>query len=251
MRKSVKNCRKLNMQTIRVRRSRPSSPAIALALAITMLAVYLLTLQAVPEETAEAAAVRSFAEIRMEGMETDFLISSVHDDETQARVSSAICAQNGGAGLILAENGQYAVVHSAGETFSDSDGMVIHRGVNGLSLKIDAPIDIVTAMSDGISALRALAVETGGFASSLEAGETDQRTVHALLEVYRTQLENSLQALDQTEVAEIVPIRRALQDNLERVQLSLEETDAGSLRMLHAGAQMNWIALLEGLREMA
>lgn len=251
MRKSVKNCRDLNMRTIRVRRERPGSLAVSLALAITMLAVYLLTLQAAPEETAEAASsLRSAAEIHMEGMEAEFLASSIHEDALQARVAAAVCADNGGAGCILPEGDGFAVIHSAGG-FSDSDGMVIHRSAGGLTLKIDAPISTVTALSDGISVLRALALETGGLADALESGKMDAKTLSALLEVYKTQVETALEGLRVAGPAEIALIRQACEDNLDRIKLSLKETDAGRLRLLHAGAQADWIGLLEGLREMA
>lgn len=246
MRKSVRNCRNLNMQTIRLRKNRPGSLAVSLALVITMLIVYLLSLQSVPKEDAQAAsAVRSMARLRMEPMDFAFQLSSLHNDETQARVAAALCAENGGAGIVLREDDEYAVIHQAGIDLSD--GPVIHRSAGGLTLEIEAPAAVVSAMDGALAALRAAAEETGALASSLEKGESDSGTVSALLGVYQTQTQNALESLADRDHPAITLIRNALAKNLDRIGLAMEKSDPGRLRTLNAGACLEWVDLAKAL----
>lgn len=248
MRKSVKNCRNLNMQTIRLRRSRPSSLAIAIALAITMLVVWLLSLQGCPKEEAQAAsAMQTSAEIRMEAMEAHFLPDSIHDDRMQANVAAALCAQSGGAGIVVQEGAQFAVVREAGEA---PDASALKRSCRGLTLRLRAPAEIAAAMSDGISALRALADETKALAGGLERGESDQRTIAALLNVYRTRLRNALDGLEGGDSSAIALIRSALESSLERADGAIAETLPGKLRLLHAAGCLEWISLAGSLQNL-
>ena len=252
MRKAVKNCRNLNMPTIKVRRGRPGSLAISVALLVTMLIVYLLTLQALSKDSSEAsAALRSTAELRMEGMEAAFFVSSFHDDETQARISAAICARNGGAGMILREDERFAVIHSAGRISADGDSPVIRRNAEGLTLRLDAPADVISALSDGLNALHALASETAMLAESVEAGQSDLKSVSALLRIYQTQLEHSIAPLNESASAAAVLIRSALFKNCNRVGAALEALDSGQIRLVHAAACGDWIELAERLRKLA
>lgn len=252
MRKAVKNCRSLNMQTIKLKRDRPASISVALALAITMLIVYLLTLQSCPkQEAAAAAAMRGTSEIRMDGMDIQLLLGSIHDDETQANVAAALCAQSGGAGFVLREGEQFAVVQEAGDDFAAADAPVISRGSRGLTMKIDAPADTTAAVNDALSVLRALAGETKSLADSMEAKNTDARTVSALLNIYRTQLESALSRLANAENAALVLLKTALENSLDRVNQAIDEPNPGKIRMVHAAGCMEWISLSEGLMMLA
>ena len=53
----------LKLQTVRVRRSRPSTLSLALALMITMLCVYLGTLASLPKPAADTASAGTFASV--------------------------------------------------------------------------------------------------------------------------------------------------------------------------------------------
>ena len=250
MRKTVRNCRSLNMQTIKVRRGRPGSVSIALALAITMLVVYLLSLQAMPDdENAEpASAIRTSTEIRMEPMDVCFLLSSIHDDEAQARISAALCAQNSGAGLVLPEGDRFCVVYAAGKAFPDSDEPVLERRSTGLTLKIHAPAAKTAALSDGISALRTLADDTASLATSLEKGETDAKTVSSLLNIHQTRIRIAAEALQNAGPEALKSIHAALQNSLGNLHAVISKPDPAALRMLHAAACMEWIDLSNTLQ---
>jgi len=187
MSRGAKNCRSLHMETIRLRRRYPASLAAALALLITMLVVYLLSVHALPKQDAAAMAQgQSSASLRLEGLECDFLLSGLHDDLTQARVAAARCSLDGGTGLVLPEGDRYAVVQEAGGDYASAEAPVIHRSAPGLTLEIEAVAPVIEAVSDGCGALRALATETGALAAAMDRGELDGRTLDALLNVYRT-----------------------------------------------------------------
>ena len=252
MRKAVKNCRSLNMQTIRLRREKPSSLAVALALAVTMLIVWLLSLQGCPgEEAASAAALRTSAEIPMESMEVRFLLSSIHDDKTQANAAAALCAQHGGAGLVIEENGGFAVVQEAGDDFPGAEAPVAMRSARGLTLKTEGSADTIAALSDGISALRALAKETASLAVSLEKNTAGANAVCALLSVYKTQLENAVSALEKQVSPAAALIKSAADAGILRLSCAMENPTPGQIRLLHAAGCRDWIDLANNLTELA
>ena len=252
MRKAVKNCRNLNMQTIRLRRSRPSSLSVALALAITMFVVWLISLQSCPRQAAAAASsMRSTAEIPMESMDAQFLLSSMHDDKTQANVAAALCAQNGGAGIVLTEGDQFAVVQEAGHDFAGSEAPVIRRSARGLTLKTEGSADTISALSDGLSALRALAEETGSLAASLQNNTADANTVCALLSVYKTQLEDASAALAPEDDPAAALIRASMEQSILRLASAMENPTPGEIRLIHAKGCLEWIDLSNRLCNLA
>ena len=252
MRKAVRNCRNLNMQTIRLRRSRPSSLSVALALAVTMFIVWVLSLQGCPKEAAAAASSLSgSAEISMERIEVQFLLSSVHDDRTQANVAAALCARSGGAGLVIEENGSFAVVQEAGENFAGAEAPVARRSAPGLTLKLEGRADTIAAVKDGLSALRALAEETGPLAASLQSGAADTNAVCALLGVYKTQLENAAAALAEQADPSAALIKAAMDKSIPRLASAMENPAPGEIRLLQASGCADWVDLARELRSAA
>ena len=241
----------MKLKTIRVRRSRPSVPALALALALTMFCVYLVSLSAKPQTVksdAAAASASGEAEVRMEGLEAAFSCDAVYSDLTEARIAAANCAASGGAGMLLGENGQFAVVRDAFSPESAPEG-ALKRGAPGLTLRLRGPAAEVAAVSDAVAFLRAQASETGGLASALEMGATDANSLTALLEVYRTQGARARDALAEvSEQSEIVErLRSAVQSGLDRLDGAIRAPDAGRMRLIHAAACGEWINLLNGL----
>ena len=240
------------MQTIRLRRARPSSTAIALALAITMLMVYLLSLQACSRESVQASALQpGSALLRMEPLELQFLLSSTHDDEIRARVAAAQCARDGGAGLVLPNDGRYAVVYEAGGDYSGADAPVIMRRSRGLSLKFEAPADLIAAASGGISALRALAGETASLAVALDRNESDERSVSALLNVRRTKLKSAAAGLSGCEHTAAALLRTSFESAAGWLDEVMNDPSPGKIRLIQAAACLEWLELAEGLVRIA
>ena len=245
----------LKLQTIRVRRSRPSAPALALALALTMLFVYLISLSAgteAPESDAAAAAASGEAAVRMEGLEAAFICDAVCDDLTEARVAAANCAANGGAGMLLRENAQFAVVREAVNSDAAPQD-ALRRSASGLTLKLSGPAAEVAAVSDAVAFLRAQAAETGSLAAALESGGTDANSIVALMEVYRTQGARARSALEKVsnQGETIQRLQSAVQGELDRLDSAIQSPDAGKIKLIHAAACGEWISLLNALSESA
>lgn len=239
------------MKTIRVRRSHPSPLALALALMLTMLFVYGISLSAPggEEEVDDASALTTAsAEVRMEGMDLAFLCAERADDPLQARIRAAYCSQQGGAGYILPDGEDYAVILEA-VSDPEADGG-IRRGTDGLTLKLRGDTGEIAALSGAVNFLWAQAAETGGLASALEGGGTDAASMRALLQVYRTQGQKVRDALEGCAPgATIVDrFREAASSALTRLDAAISDTTPSQLRLIHAAACADWIDLLEDLR---
>lgn len=234
--------------TIRVRRSRPSPIALALALMLTMFFVYAISLSGPDEADDAAAQVVSTAEVRMEGMDVSFLCAERVSDPLEARIRASYCDQQGGAGLILPDGDEYAIIL---EAVSDPDAAGgIRRRAEGLTLKLKGDASEIAAVSGAVSFLRVQAVETGALASALEMGGSDAASVRALLEVYRTQGEKVQAALadcGESSSGTIGLFRTAVDSCVDRLNAAISETDPASLRLIHAAACAQWLQLLEAL----
>ena len=238
----------MKLKTIRVRRSRPSALSLALALMITMFFVYMVSLSSQPRKSADtaAAAIQNSAEVHMEGLESAFICTGRYEDQLEARIHAAQCAQNGGAGLILADGGQYAVIAEV-RSGATADENALLRSAPGLTLKITGPADQIAAVSDAVAFLRAQASETGSLAGALEGGDTDAASLCALLNIYRTRGESILSALRSIENPDGVVQRlvSAMEAGLERIDAALAHTDPGKIKLIHAAACGEWISILE------
>ncbi|MBP3410760.1 MAG: hypothetical protein J6M10_07160 [Clostridia bacterium] len=238
----------MKMKTVRVRRSNPSALALALAMMLTMLCVYLISLSALPEEKTNAAAgqAATTAEIRMEGLEATFLLASRTSNQLEARVFAARCAENGKAGLILSDGEDYCVISEAvsPENAGTND---LHLQADGLTLKLQGSSGDIAAVSDSIDFLRALATETGGLASSVENGDTDLPSVCSLLSVYRTRGQKAQDALAKITASNAITdrLRNSVHASLTRIENAVSEPDTGKIKLIHAAACAEWISILE------
>lgn len=230
---------------IQIQRCRPSALALALALLLTMLFVYAVARPALPRGDSDAATAETpmSTRLRMEGLETTFLLHARSADPLQARIHAAQCISEGGAGMILADGSSYAVV--CGTAAADAEN-ILQRSAAGLTLKVQGSAHELAAIADAIAFLRAQAVETGSLAAALENGETDAPSVRSLLGVYRTQGQRVQSAL------ESLPEQPAVSALLEAVRgcmsrLGDNAAAASGLRLLHAAACGEWIGLLENL----
>ena len=88
----------------------------------------------------------------------------------------------------------------------------------------------------------------GSLAAALKKGETDASSVRALLGVYRTQGRRALEALGQLpQQGAVTALSDAVRGDLSRLTDSAA-TPSG-LRLLHAAACGEWLALLEELKK--
>lgn len=240
----------MKLKTVRVRRSRPSTLSLALALMITMLCVYLGTLASLQRSAADAASPSAYgsSEVRMEGMEIAFDCEGRYDTMMEAQVISAFCAQSGGAGLILKEDGQYAVVRDTAASASENGFL---RSAPGLRLQLSGASDEIAAISEAADFLYAQACETGSLADSLESGNTDASSLAALMNVYITQgrkIQTALEAVN-SESKALKALHGSMEQSLSRLKAAAGAPDAGKFRLLHAAACADWIDLLQTLNQ--
>ena len=236
------------MGTVRVRRSHPSPIALALALMLTMFFVYAISLS-VPDRADDAAAqIASTAEVRMEGMDVSFLCAERASDPLEARIRASYCTQQGGAGLILPDGDEYAIILEAASDPDAAGGL--RRQADGLTLKLRGPASEIAAITGAVDFLRAQAVETGALASALEGGDSNAASMRALLEVYRTQgmkAQAALAACGEDVSGTIALFRTAVDGCVDRLNAAIADTEAASLRLIHAAACAQWLQLLEAL----
>ena len=216
-----------------------------------MLFVYLISLTSIPqkEESGEAAAsAAGEAEVRMEGMDTAFICDALCDDLTEARVAAANCASNGGAGILLREGEKFAVVREAVSPDA-APADAVFRSAPGLTLRLTGPAAEVAAVSDAVAFLRAQATETGSLSAALESGDTDAKSLTALLEVYRTQGARARTALEKVSARSdaVERLQSAVQSELDRLDSAIRSPDAGKMKLIHAAACGEWISLINAL----
>ena len=238
----------MKLKTVRVRRSNPSALALALAMMLTMLCVYLISLSALPEKEAKTSASQpiSTAELLMEGLDAGFLIYARTSNQLEARVMAARCAEGGGAGLILSDGGDYCVISSAA-AIEDTGTNDLKLQAGGLILKLQGSNEEITALTQAIDFLRTLAVETGGLAASVENGDTDLPSVCSLLEVYHTQGSRAKEGLEEITTSSNVVKRlnNAVHAHLTRIDSAIDQPNLGKIKLIHAAACAEWISILE------
>lgn len=238
----------LKLKTVRVRRSNPSALALALAMMLTMLCVYLISLSAIPEQKTNSVSgqTAASAEVHMEGLEVSFLLHARTNNQLEARVLAARCADAGGAGLILSDGADYCVISQA-VSVENAGTNDLHLHADGLSLKLQGSSDEIAAVSDSIAFLRALATETSGLAAAVENGDTDLPSVCSLLDVYRTQGQKALVGLENISGSDDT-IRRLISSvhaSLTRIDSAIENPGIGKIKLIHAAACGEWISILE------
>lgn len=237
------------MKTVRVRRSRPSPPALALALLITMLCVYFVSLSAGEEQAGEASA-RAYMrdEIHMDALTAHFSVYARTPDAFAARAEAANCALQGGAGWILRDGGDYAVVFDTAkpDETQENGANILSRSAGGFTLAFSGPAAQVSAAREGVEFLRAMAVETGALAASVEGGEN---SVDALMALYKTRAERISAALAGAESAAAMLIRDAVLRTDARIDCALSGMDAAKIRLVHTAANAEWISLTEELKD--
>lgn len=237
----------LNMKTVRMRRSRPSVLSLSLALMITMFCVYMASLCTVESKQAETAAVPAAgtAEVRMEGLEAAFICEGRYENQLEARVRAALCAGNGGAGLILTDGSEYAVVSEAVDPAKAPENALL-RNASGLTLRLSGPSGEIAAVSDAVGFLRTQAGETGSLARALETGDADASSIRTLLEIYLSQGRRALASLREIQNPDAIAARltASTENALSRIESAISETDPGKIKLIHAAACGEWISML-------
>ena len=223
---------------VRVRRERPSALAWALALLVTMLCVYLLTLgiAAAPEASIDSAGdtPRVTEEASFDAAEAWFVALGRFETATEARIEAARYTPRGAAGYVLeAEDGflvlgavyeNQAEAESVARALAQSEGLaceVYTERAEGARLRITAAEADIALVVEAEAGLRALAAETRDLALALDRGETDAGAARTLLSVAASRLEDVLARLRNIPGAQENPVTARLMAMAEQFRAAL------------------------------
>lgn len=195
---------------VRVRRERPTALSWALALAVTMLAVYLITLGHSGGEPAEevSSGPRVTREITLGGMEIYFADLGVHPDETGARIAAASYAPRGAAGVVLAQPDGYHVLGAGYALEADAERIarrlteqeslsscVLKLSAPPVALRITARDADTDAIADADRLLLSRLDQLSSMALQIDRGELPSASARTLAQVARSELTKAAKAL--------------------------------------------------------
>ena len=223
---------------VRVRRDRPSALAWALALLLTMLCVYLLTLGPAAAPEANIASVgdapRITEEVSFAPSAAWFVSLGRFDTAAEARIEAARYTPRGAAGYVLeTEDGFLALgaayddqaeAESVARALSQSEGLAceVHKeSADGARLRVTAAKADIALVVEAEAGLRALAAETRDLALALDRGETDAGAARTLLSVAASRLEDVLARLRNVPGAQENPVTARLMAMAEQFRAAL------------------------------
>lgn len=259
---------------VRVRRDRPAAPAMALALAVTMLAVYLIARSA-PTDGGEAALAgaregRVTREIELAGVEVYCADLGCCEDDVAARILAASFAPRGAAGVVRRDASGWHVLGAAYALEADAqravrqlaerDGVtaqVWSLAAAPLTLRITAPAADIDAIAAADAALTSQIEGAAALAARVDRGEVGDRSARTLAALAESELEAARTALAQVAGAAEDAVCASLLDQLAQLADALGDaargSDAGAalsgrLRSCQIAAQLRRADALNALR---
>lgn len=222
-----------------VRRERPTALAISIALAVTMLVVYVLTLDAIGPDVVESvsAAPRVTREIEFAEMAGYCVSLGAWESADQARAEAAACTDRGAAGRVWEIGGRFHILGAlygtrkqaarVAETMEDGQSAeVVELHADAVRMRITAPdrqIDLIVA-SDGL--LRDSAWQLATLAQQLDKGEIQPESARTLCGLSSTEAEGIREKLAYIPGAADNALCAALMDALDRLSARLEDIRA-------------------------
>lgn len=256
------------LNRVRVRRDRPSALSWAVALAVTMLAVYLITLSAPGETEAEdaSAGVRVTRQIDFQPVTVYFADLGAYPDEWQARVAAAQYANRGAAGVVHEEADGFHILGAGYELEADAGRIAERLGTQleisagvislsgpGVSLRVTAQEDDAEAVAQADSALRTQLAQLNAIALQVDRGEISFASARTLVRVAASEARKAGKRLQEiagwqqlSVCVSLVNQLSALEDNLAAVTRDRIDGAAlsGRLRCCHADGMLRLIAFL-------
>lgn len=183
------------MKRVRVRRERPTAVALAVALCVTMLVVYVLTLGAKGPDVVEsmAPAPRVTREIAFEALEGWCVRMVTCESQQDARLRAAAWVGLGAAGYVAELDGAWTVLGAVYDTerearrvadrLSDEAGIpadVICLKAEEVRLRVTAPQAQIDAVAGADELLRSQAARLGELALQLDRSEIAPDAVRTL-----------------------------------------------------------------------
>jgi len=257
---------------VRVRRERPCALSWALALMVTMLAVWLITLSPSGGSgpAAEAGGARVVREVALEGGELYLAVVGCFPDAAQARLTAAEYASRGAAGVIRETPEGWQVLGAGYDSRTEAEriaGRLAEEGVAAevvslpagtVTLRITAAERDVQSVERAVEALRLHRNQSAAMALQLDRGEMPAASACTLAAVARSELAECAEALEALEEGAENPVCHGLLTQL-RAQCSLLAAVSGSgasgaelsglLRCCHVDGALRWADFLTGLGE--
>ena len=184
----------MNGKRVRVRRERPTALAWSIALATTMLAVYMLTLTPTqsPSE-AVSAATRVTREVTLAPTEGWCVTLGAWPTQDQARIEASGFVDRGAAGTVIEAGGAWHVLGALYDSEKAADSMAKKLQAEGISeagllrlyagevrLRITAPEAQIALIESADAFLRDRPGQLNLLAGQLDRGEAEARAVRAL-----------------------------------------------------------------------
>ena len=190
------------MNQVRVRRERPAAAAWAIALAVTMLAVYVLTLGASLPDAVESvsAAPRVTRLVELEALEAHCVSMGSWKDEPSARLEAAGYAAQGAAGFVYPMDGAWHVLGAmvdsaraaqrvAGKLKAEgrANAEALEMRVDAVKLRITAPDRQIDAIIGADACVRGQMNQLNAVAMQLDRGEIRSDAARTLCAVGATE----------------------------------------------------------------
>ncbi len=188
----------LDLKRVRVRRERPTALAWALALCVTMLVVYVLTLNAAKPDVVEsvAAAPRVTREIAFEALRGWCVCMARCDSDQAARLAASAYSARGAGGCVAALDGGWAVLGAVYDSERDADRiagrLLSEAGIpaeaicleaDAVKLRITAPQAQIDAIAGADALLRQQGKRLGEIALQVDRGELRPEAARTLCAV--------------------------------------------------------------------
>ena len=235
---------------VQVRRDRPSVLSWAVALMVTMLAVWLITLSTPDAEKIADAATgpRVTREVDFQGMTVWFADLGAFESEWQARVSAAEYALRGAAGVVREDGGEYRVLGAGytleadakriAEKLGQQEGIsagVIAMNAPTVSLRITASEGDVETIVNADLILRQQLTQLNSMALQVDRGEISFASARTLSRVAASEIRKARENLEEIPGGEQQPVCAALIEQLS----ALEEELSGVTKSLKTGAELS------------
>lgn len=250
---------------VRVRRDRPSALSWSIALAVTMLAVYLVTLSTPAERKVEDAStgVRVTREIDFQAVTIHFADLGCFADESQARIAAAGYTDRGAAGVVYSAADGFHVLGAGYALEADAkriaDRLGQQEGIEtsvltltapALSLRVTAPEEDVEAIAEADRVLRTQLNQLNTLALQVDRGEVAAISAKTLARVAASEVRSAKKKLEkisgsaqQPVCAAMISILVSLEENLSNVG-GEGAALSGSLRCCHADCALDLIGFL-------
>jgi len=256
------------LSRVRVRRDRPSALSWAIALAVTMLAVWLITLSAPrAQRSADAsAAPRVTRQIDFSGFTVYFADLGAYPDEWQARVAAAGCAGRGAAGVVYESADGFHVLGAGYALESDAERIAARLGEQlgadagvlelsgpAVSIRVTAPEGDAEAIAEADRTLRTQLSQLNALALQVDRGEITSASARTLARVAASEVRSARRRLEKVAGWEGQPVCLSLRACLQSMEENLSAAGAaasggavlsGLLRCCHAGGALGLIGFL-------